>query len=375
MSAVSSLRTFFSWRWVSARVLRNWAISSCCSLERIMRSLPLFCFWRAERRCWVCSRAASSSVCFFCHLAIALASSSSTFTKGRFEGPRERTPISSSRPAYCSMTLAKRTRLSLIGWAIGPKSVFITCTQNWSARKSESPNRITVPLPSATTLGTSLVEPSLKSGPLGNAVLKVPARRPASVRCTPSGFRSLRIAPMPNCAPMRSTRQASFAEVTTSGSNVRPSLPWKEIAPAKGNITWVRPETSRSFLSMFFPVSERNAGFSSARPLPTLSLVAAARSATSLDVSNWMPQASNSLPRVEGPSAPPICIIGFCCWREESMSMMLKGSTHAMRRPPLMTNWSMANSVFSERSFAWRTTSALTSSSILSASAGISRTS
>ena len=341
-----------------------------------MRSLPLFCFCRAERRCWVCSRAASSSCCFFCHLAMALASSSSTFTNGRFEGPRERTPISSSRPAYCSITLAKRTRLSLIGWAIGPKSVFITCTQNWSARKSESPKTTTVPLPSATTFGTALVEPSFQSGPFGKAVLNVPVRRPASVRCTPSGFRSLRMAPMPNCAPMRSTRQASFSDVTISGSKESPSLPVKESAPAKGNITCVRPETRRSFLSMFLPLSERNAGFSSARPLPTLSLVADARSATSLDVSNWMPQASNSLPSVEGPSCPPICIIiGFCCWRLESMSMMLKGSTHATRRPPLMTNWSMANSVFSERSLAWRTTSVLMSSSILSVSAGTSRTS
>ena len=160
MSPVSSLRTFLSWRRVSACALRSLSISSCCSLERMRRSLPVFCFWRAMRRCWVSCSSCSNASCFACHFAIAFASSASTFANGRFDGPRERTPISSSRPAYCSMTFEKRTRLSLTGWAIGPKIVFITCTQKSSARKSESPKRTTLPFPSAVTLGTAFVEPS-----------------------------------------------------------------------------------------------------------------------------------------------------------------------------------------------------------------------
>ena len=204
----------------------------------------------------------------------------------------------------------------------------------------------------------------------------MPERRAASVYCAPLGFSSLRIAPMPNCALWRSTRQASSAELSTSGSNERPSFFAKEKLPANGNITCVRPETRRSPFAMFFAPSERNAGFSSARPLPVLSFVAAARSATIFEVSKVTPQASKSLPSVEGPSWPPICIIiGFCCWRCASMSITLNGSTHAMRRPPRMTNWSIAKSVFSLRSFAWRRTSAFTSSSMDSAVGGISRTS
>ena len=274
------------------------------------------------------------------------------------------------------MMLENSTRLSLIGWAIGPKIVFIVWTQKLSARKSESAKITTAPLPEATTSGTAFVEPSFQSGPFGNAVLNVPERRAASVRFTPSGRRSFIIAPMPNCAPMRSIMHALSDEVVMSGSNSRPSVLANESAPENGSMTCVRPETTMSPSSMLPDVSERNAGFSSARPLPAPSLVAAARSATSLEVSNETPQASKSLPSVDGPSCPPICIIiGFCCWREESMSITLNGSTQAMRRPPLMTNWSIAKSVFSERSLAWRITSALTSLSMDSAVGEISRTS
>ena len=253
----------------------------------------------------------------------------------------------------------------------------MTCTQKSSARKSESANSTTEPLsPSATTFGTAFVEPSFQSGPFGNAVRNVPERRAASVRRTPSGLSSRRIAPMPNCTFWRSTRQALSADVVTSGSNFRPSFCAKENAPANGNTSWVRPETSRSVLSTFFAPSDRNAGFSSARPLPALSFVADARSATTFCVSNETPHASNSFPSVDGPSGPPICIIiGFCCWRCEIMSIAENASTHAMRRPPRTTNWSIAKSVFSERSLACSTTSALTSSSIDSAVVGISRTS
>ena len=376
MSAVSSLRTFLSLRRVSACVLRSLAISSCCSFEKRKRSLPLFCFWRAERRCCVCSSSFSNFSCSACHFLRASASRASTFVNGRLEGPRERTPMSSSRPAYCSITLEKSSRLSFMGCAMAPKIVFITRTQNSSARKSESAKSTTLPLPSAVTLGTALVDPSTKSGPLGKAVLNVPERRAARVRCTPSGLRSRRIAPMPNCAPERSTRQASVLDEKMSGSKEMPSFFAKEKDPENGSSTWLRRETRMSLPSTFFLSSERNAGLSSARPVPSLSLVAAERSATSLDVSNVTPHASKSLPSVEGPSWPPICcIIGFCCWRLEIMSMIENGSTHAMRRPPRRTNWSIAKSVFSERSFACSTTSVFTSSSILSASTAISRTS
>ena len=53
------------------------------------------------------------------------------------------------------------TRVEKIGVITSPKIVFTVCTQNWSARKSESANSSTMPLPEATTFGTALVEPSL----------------------------------------------------------------------------------------------------------------------------------------------------------------------------------------------------------------------
>ena len=133
------------------------------------------------------------------------------------------------------------------------------------------------------------------------------------------------------------------------------------------------PAVRTSFAMLALPSSSTVASVTTA-PLRPRICTAALSSATHFEVSNEMPHFSKSLPRVEGPPWPPICIIGFCCcWLLASMSLKLNGSTHAMRRPPLITNWSMAKSVFSERSFGWMTTSAFTSGSIDSASFAISR--
>ena len=339
MPAVSSLRTFFSCFFVSACALRNLTISSCCSFERTKRSLPLFCFCRAWRRCCVICSSASRSACLRCHLRIACASSSFTTMNGRSDAPRLRTPISSSRPANCSITFEKSERLSLMSCGMLPNGVFIMRTQKSSARKSESANSMTEPFPSASALETSFVP----SGPFGNAVLNVPARRAARMRSAPSGTMSL--TPPPICIAILSVVQEFSFDVTMTGVNVRPApfVASNANAPANGNITCERRWTRRSPLSMLAGPSDRKAGLSSTPPCPLLSFVAAARSQVIFAVSNVTPHASKSLPRVDGPSMPPICpIIGFCCWRLAIMSLIENGSTHAISLPPRRTNWSIA---------------------------------
>ena len=163
MSAVSSLRTFFSWRFVSACALRKRTISSCCSLERMSFSLPLLARWSSARRWRVSCSSCCSAASLLCHFLRASASSASTFANGRLDAPRERMPMSSSRPANCSITFEKSERLSFIGWAMAPNGVLSTFTQNWSARKSLSAKRSTELFPEASAFETSFVP----SGPFG----------------------------------------------------------------------------------------------------------------------------------------------------------------------------------------------------------------
>ena len=311
-------------------------ISSCCSFERMKRSPPFFSFWSAERRCCVCWSSSWNAASRACHFFVASASSSFTTVNGRSDAPRERTPMSSSRPANCSIALEKSVRFSLMSCGIEPNGVLIMRTQKSSARKSLSAKRRTLPLPSASAFETSFVP----SGPFGNAVLNVPESRAARMRSFPSGTMSFI---PPYCIAILSVEQELSLDVVMTGSKEMSMSFFSNVnAPANGNMTFVRSETIRSPLSMLAVPSERNAGLDSTPPCPLLSFVAASRSQEIFPSSNLTPHASKSLPSVEGPS-PPICpIIGFCCERELCMSLIENGSTHATSFPPRRTNWSIA---------------------------------